>query len=300
MKTAWWVTVALSTAACVPTSTHDGTGTAGTGGAGGSVVASSSSAGTGGGASTSSTSSTTTSTSSTTTSSGAPDGGATAAGTIVPLYTYPTDASWTAIVTAAAMHPAVTVWAIINPDSGPGTSSDPSYASGIPPLAAAGITVLAYVATTYGAKPTASVHAEIDAYKSWYPGIGGIFFDEMSVTAGDEAYYTELSAYAKSQGYGPTVGNPGTDTLASYVGTVDTILIYESSGVPALSTLGGWHTQYPKSNFGVIPYGVPALDTAFVAGARADVGFVYLTNDTLPNPWDTLSPYFSGLLAALE
>jgi hypothetical protein len=198
------------------------------------------------------------------------------------------------------MHPTVTVRAIINPDSGPGTAKDPGYASGIPQLAAAGITVLGYVATTYGAKPTASAHAEIDDYTSWYTGLKGIFFDEMSNTAGMEAYYAELTQYAKSQGYLVTVGNPGTDTLSSYVGTVDTILIYESSGVPTLASLGGWHTHYDKQNFGVIPYGVPSLDATFVAGARLDVGFLYLTDGTLPNPWDSLSPYFDGLLAALE
>jgi hypothetical protein len=88
--------------------------------------------------------------------------------------------------------------------------------------------------------------------------------------------------------------------LSSYVGTVDTILIYESSGLPTLTSLGGWHAQYDKQNFGIIPYGIPSLDAAFVASARLDVGFVYLTDGTLPNPWDSLSPYFDGLLAALE
>ncbi len=231
---------------------------------------------------------------------GAGTGGGARAGTIVPLYTDPTDPSWTAVATAATMHPTVAVQVVINPDSGPGTSQDPDYASGIPSLAAAGITVLAYVATNNASKPAADVHAEIDSYKSWYTGIGGIFFDGMSSSAGDEAYYTELTSYARSQGYPLTVGDPGTDTLPSYVGTVDTILVYQGAGVPALSTLGGWHTQYAKSNFGIIPYGVPALDTAFVTGARADVGFIYLTSAMLPNPWDTLPPYFSGLLTALQ
>jgi hypothetical protein len=37
-----------------------------------------------------------------------------------------------------------------------------------------------------------------------------------------------------------------------------------------------------------------------VARPRQHVGFVYLTDDTLPNPYDTLPSYFSSLLAALE
>jgi hypothetical protein len=281
--------------------------TTGSAGGGATTSASSTAASSGSGGATSS-SGTTDSSGATGTGGATSSGGtggagghaSTAAGTIVPLYSDPTDPSWQAIAMAAAMHPTVTVRAIINPDSGPGTAKDPDYVSGIPPLAAAGIVVLGYVATTNGTKPTASVHGEIDKYQSWYTGIRGIFFDEMSNVAGHEAYYAELTQYAKGLGYQVTVGNPGTDTLPSYVGTVDTILIYESAGVPTLASLGGWYAQHDKSNFGVIPYGVATLDTAFVAGARADVGFIYLTSDTLPNPWDTLSPYFSGLLGALE
>jgi hypothetical protein len=160
--------------------------------------------------------------------------------------------------------------------------------------------VLGYVATTYGAKPTATAHAEIDAYKAWYTGIQGIFFDEMSRTAGMEAYYTELRQYAKSQGYTLTTGNPGTDTLPSYVGTVDTLIIYEDIGLPTIASLAGWHTQYDKHNFAIIAYGVSSLDATFVANARADVGFTFITNDTLPNPYDTLPPYLDALLASLE
>ena len=122
----------------------------------------------------------------------------------------------------------------------------------------------------------------------------------MSNTAGDEAYYKGLDQFAKSKGLTVTVGNPGSDTLASFVGTVDTILIYESEGLPKVSSLHVFSGQYDRKNFGVIPYGVPALDASFVAAARADVGFIYLTDDNLPNPWDTLPAYFSSLLAALE
>jgi hypothetical protein len=223
-----------------------------------------------------------------------------ASGTIVPLYSYPTDPSWKAIAQAKQQHPTVTVRAIINPDSGPGAAKDPEFMSGIAALEAAGVVVLAYVATTYGNKPAASAHVEIDSYTSFYPGINGIFFDEMSNTPGDEAYYQGLTQYAKGKGYTHTVGNPGTDVPESFIGAVDTIFIYESAGVPDLSMLPAYYAQHDKTNYGVIPYAVPALDAAFLASARQHVGFIYLTDDDLPNPWDTLPAYFPGLLAALE
>ena len=81
---------------------------------------------------------------------------------------------------------------------------------------------------------------------------------------------------------------------------MDTILVYESSGIPSLPT---WYASYAPSNFGVIPYNVPTLDmtaTNFIASARQTIGYIYLTNDDLPNPWDTLPSYFSTLLTDLQ
>src|SRR5207245_2803059 len=60
------------------------------------------------------------------------------------------------------------------------------------------------------------------------------FFDEMSNESGNEKYYTAISSYAKStDGFSITFGNAGTDVPESYIGTVDTIEIYEDSGSTA-------------------------------------------------------------------
>ncbi len=37
----------------------------------------------------------------------------------------------------------------------------------------------------------------------------------------------------------------------------------------------------------------------FLDSVRSKVGYVFLTNDDLPNPWDTLPPYFSNLVTKL-
>jgi hypothetical protein len=225
---------------------------------------------------------------------------AAAGATIVPLYTAPSDPSWSAIIAAKAAHPRVGVVAVVNPASGPGGAADPGYASGIARLNAAGIKVLGYVATGYATKTAETVQADIGRWKAFYPGqIGGIFFDEQSDRAGDVPFYKGLSQYAKSQGLAFTVGNPGKDTAESYIGALDTMLIYESAGLPSATQMGGWHAAYAPSNFGVIPYGV-TMDAAFVHNARQYVQYVYLQNDSLPNPWDSLPTTFADLLAALE
>jgi len=220
-------------------------------------------------------------------------------GTIVPLYTDPGDPSWTAIVAAKQAHPTVPVIAVINPNNGPGGSRSAGYTSGIAKLQQVGIQVIGYVATGYTSRGIPTVEADINQWKAFYPTVQGIFFDEQSNTPGDETFYKTVSQYAKAQGLSFTVGNPGTDTGPSFVGAVDVGLIYESFGLPASSRMAGWHSGFPKSNFGIIPYGA-ALDHAYVKAAKAMVGYIYVTNDDLPNPWDSLPSYFADLLGDLE
>jgi hypothetical protein len=223
-----------------------------------------------------------------------------AGATIVPLYTPPSDPSWNAVIAAKAAHPTVGVLAVVNPANGPGGAVDPGYAAGIARLNAAGIKVIGYVATGYAVRNASDVKADIDRWRAFYPNqIGGIFFDEQSDRAGDVGHYRDLSQYAKSQGMSFTIGNPGKDTAPEYVGALDTMLIYENAGLPTASQMGGWHSSYAPSNFGVIPHS-SAFDASFVHGARQYVQYVYVQNDTLPNPWDTVPSFFGDLLAALE
>jgi hypothetical protein len=222
-----------------------------------------------------------------------------ATGTIVPLYTSPSHPSWTAVIAAKTAHPRVPVIAVVNPANGPGSAVNARFLAGIGRLFSAGIKVIGYVATGYTRVPEATVRTDIDHWKAWYPHLAGIFFDEQARSPGQEEYYRRLSQYAKSQGLSFTVGNPGTDSSPSYVGVLDTVLIYESGGLAAMAKLAGWHANHNRSNFGIIPYGT-TLDVAYVRAAKGFVGYIYLTNDTLPNPWDSVPPYFADLLAALE
>ncbi len=221
-------------------------------------------------------------------------------GTIIPLYTDPSDSSWAAVVAAKQAHPTVPVVAIVNPSDGPGSAKSAAYVTGITKLVAAGVKVIGYVHTLYGDRPTAQLQAEMDQWHSWYPNVTGIFFDEMANSPGHESYYAALGAYAKSHGGDFTVGNPGTDTAQSYIGTLDVLLIYESDGLPSMGAITGWHSAYARTNFGVIPYKVPSLDAAFVAAARPYVGYIYLQSDDLSNPWDSVPTYLTNLVGALQ
>jgi spherulation-specific family 4 protein len=221
-------------------------------------------------------------------------------GIIVPLYTYPTSSTWDTMVKVKSNYPSVPTVAIINPSSGPGSSKDSNYSDGIKKLQTAGISVLGYVYTSYSSRSASSVKADIDKYKSFYPSVNGIFFDEMANWEGKEAYYKSLTDYAKSKGYTLTVGNPGADTISSYVGTVDNIVIYERDGTPSISYLKGWHLNYDKRNFSMLPYNVASLDKTYVTSSTAYVGYMFIASDDLPNPWDSLPSYYSTLSSTIN
>jgi hypothetical protein len=225
------------------------------------------------------------------------DAGRTVTGTIVPLYAYPTDTSWTAIAIASRAHPKVKVVAIVNPDNGPGTRVDPEFTKGIATLSAAGLVPIGYVSTSYTQRGEAAVKADVDRWHTEYPATRGIFFDEQSNKAGDEGFYRDVSSYAKAQGFSLTVGNPGTATPASFLDTVDVMLIYESAGAPQLSGLTRYAPE--RSHYGIIPYAA-TFDAAYVKSAARSVEYVYITDDDLPNPWDSLPAFFEPMLAALD
>lgn len=226
---------------------------------------------------------------------GGAETGGSGTGVIVPLYSYP-GPSWQTLIQDKEAHPSVPVIAIINPASGPGSSQDPNFLSGIQTLEAAGITVLGYVWTDYGGIQISQAEQEISTYSQWYP-VNGVFFDGMSNVPGFESYYSTLTSYALSFGMSMTVGNPGTSVPSSFIGTVTNIVIYENSGLPSTSYLSS--LGYSPSDFSVMSYDVSSFDASFVSAAAPYVSYLYVTDANLPNPYDALPSYLSSLMAAL-
>lgn len=228
----------------------------------------------------------------------APAHAATPEGIIIPLYTYP-GSTWDTVIAEKKAHPSVPIVAIVNPSNGPGSSKDSNYASGIAQLSSAGVQVIGYVSTSYTGRGLSAVENDVSTWASWYPGISGIFFDEMSNTAGGESFYSTASSYAHSLGLSFTVGNPGANTIPSYLSTVNLVLIYESPGLPDLSGYSSW-SGYDKSQLGMIPFGVSSFSSSWVTSAESTVGWLYVTNDVLPNPWDTVPPYLDQLATMFD
>lgn len=216
-------------------------------------------------------------------------------GLIVPLYSYP-GSYWDILVKEKTSHPSVPIVAIINPDSGPGTK-DTNYLYGVQKLQSSGIKVIGYIYTAnigYG-----TITSYIDDYKNWYH-VDGIFFDQMSNVKGNETFYASLTNYSKSVGLNYTVGNPGVDTLPSYVGTVNNLVIYDNPSLPPVSSFEGWHKNFTKSNFSFIAYDVNATDATYVKNMTNLVQYMYISNSTLPNPFNSLPGYLDSVMQILD
>jgi hypothetical protein len=220
-------------------------------------------------------------------------------GVIVPLYTDPPSIYWNMVIDAKALHPQVPMIVTINPDNGPGGFIDQNYTGLMQKLKSAGIIVLGYIPTDQGRQDITAVMKEIDEYRTWY-AVNGILFDEMPTDPGKEGYYKSLNDFAKSQGLTFTVGNPGAAIPESYVGILDNIIIYEDAGLPDLQSLQGWHLKYNKKDFSITPYNVASLDQSYVINATKYVGYIYITDRNLPNPWNTLPTYFNDLVTTLD
>lgn len=219
-------------------------------------------------------------------------------GVILPLYVSP-GSVWHDVIQEKIKHHKVPMLVIINPLNGSGQVKNNNYADGIHQMQSHNIYVLGYVYTEYGIRNSTDIKNEITNYKNWY-NVNGIFFDQMSNVPGNEIYYAYLANFVKSLGLTFTVGNAGVDTKPSYIKTVDNIVIYENDTLPSVQSLSGWHKNYDKHNFSIIAFGVDGLNKSFVSEASNSTGYLYVTNGKIPNPFNSIPPYFGDLVDTLD
>jgi len=190
--------------------------------------------------------------------------------------------AWNTVIAAAALVPTI---AIINPDNGPGSKIESIYSTNIPLLAAAGVTVVGYVHTSYGARAIADVKADIDLYATQYPHLSGIFVDETATTASEVSYYEELYSYIMSMpGWTVDIINPGTVPASGYANAATIIVTYEdvTSGF-ANSANPSWATAANKAEFAMITYSgtSSSMQTALSAAkSKGYYGWVYVTDQS--------------------
>lgn len=232
-----------------------------------------------------------------------------AAGLIVPAYFYPSweDAQanhWDELIVAA---PRVPLVAILNPASGPGARRIPDYVRAVDSLRAAGGQVIGYVHTSYAQRPLKEVRAEVDTYYERY-ALDGIFFDETTgdTVAAHLSYYRACGEYVRQRApQALVVLNPGTDADQAYLQAASCLLLFENDQASA-SLLDWqpptWVTPHLAGQVAVLAYHLAneaAMDAGLERALKAGAGWLYLTDDTLPNPWDTLPAFWEAQVRAL-
>jgi len=227
---------------------------------------------------------------------------------LVPLYVDPGSA-WDNIAAGAAT---VETIAIINPNSGPDSSAGSSYTTYMNKLNNAGVILIGYVHTSYGDRSASDVQKDIDTYVAQYPGLQGIFFDEVSDSAQYLSYYTSLYNYVMAKsGYVHCILNPGTQPDEGYLNAATSIVIFEDKATSYPDSFSSWVTCASSSSeksgykykFSAIAYSSSSSSSAATLIAsmqNSGVGMVYVTDGASGCcTYNELVSYYSSEVSSL-
>lgn len=203
---------------------------------------------------------------------------------------------------------------VVNPASGPGASANGDYTATIDLFNGAGAYPIGYVSTARGTRNTQLVLDDIDAWYAYYPGIRGIFLDEGPSDADDTPAiidkYKQYYARVKSKGSAHVCDlNPGTyvESILTYRQQIfDFIVTWENDVYPTETEALGGATSTAARNHDAryrvaIVHGRASLnDVTAIANLYRWFGMVFITQDTLPNPFDASTNYYDDLAELLD
>ena len=237
---------------------------------------------------------------------------------LLPLYIYPGDSAvnWNPLFNSLSAHPSVPFTIIVNPGSGPGTTTypDTNYIAGINTLHTfPNARVIGYAHVSNATQPLSAVQTNVTRYAGWsdYTGganisVSGIFLDEAPSddSSASITYMQNALNIVKSTVPSPSpfvVFNPGYKTSAAYFSPnpPDLSVQFENyySEVPASGPI----TTYPTgetARSAVIAHDVPSTSdaTSFVKRAVSDgVGAVWAASDYNYGNLDYLDAVIAGL-----
>lgn len=158
---------------------------------------------------------------------------------LIPLYVYPAPGAWDSIYNAVRNYPSLQFQIVLNPSTGPGSSSsvgyDPNWINGTSRLNSFhNVQTLGYVHLFNGTETVQDVETNITTWASWASyseaddiAVRGVFFDEAP--AADTSYMQVLTEFAYAQ-LGPRtkiVFNPGTVSDTDYFSMADHVIVSE-------------------------------------------------------------------------
>jgi hypothetical protein len=194
---------------------------------------------------------------------------------------------------------------IANPASGPGKTRDRNFTDVLERARRREVPVIGYVSTKHGGRKPAEVREDVDLWVRLYPDIGGIFFDEQASDEDHVEYYASLYAYAhKYPRLALVVSNPGTECAEGYLArpAADASCLAEAGKNCDNYRPPPWAEGYAASRFAALVYHVDAAQMPQCAQGMADkrVGYCYVTDGKMPNPWSRLPGYWEKELEAVQ
>lgn len=224
---------------------------------------------------------------------------------LVPAYFYPSGHGATAWKAMTAAAKRTKIHAILNPASGPGSKVDPTYVKTVDAFRATGGKLYGYVTSSYGKRTPDEVLADVAKYQQFYK-IDGLFLDEMDNTPKNLASYREITRRVHESIPGSLViGNPGTTVPEAYVrdGAADVVVTFENFyKLDADAAPEAWQSSYPARRFARIVHTVPdakAFRTTLDRTKSRNVGYLFITDALMPNPYDRLPTFWTELVDAM-
>lgn len=165
-----------------------------------------------------------------------------------------------------------------------------------------GINTLGLIQTYYGQRDPFIVEQEMDKWKEFY-NVTGIHLNQMANANVQSLadYYRDLNLSAKRKGFKFLVGNPRRIVPERYISTVDTIIIHQRPGFPSVDEYCGWNAKFPVKHWGIFANNVTLADSKEqILAARNCVGFIYVNDNNISNPWNFLPSYLDELFHLLQ
>jgi tRNA A-37 threonylcarbamoyl transferase component Bud32 len=224
---------------------------------------------------------------------------------LVPAYFYPGGAwlrHWEKLFLSAA---SVDIVAIVNPASGPGDKRDPNYSDVIRRARGVDLTLIGYVSTARGERPWADVRAEVDRWFEFYPEVQGIFFDQQASGPEKVGYYVRATEYVRGKRPGSlVVANPGMNCSREYLvrAAADVFCVGEHDQDVSIG-LPKWVEEATPDRCAVLVHHVERpeqMRQILRALVEKRIGYVYVTDGRLPNPWDRLPGWWEDEVAAVR
>ena len=221
-------------------------------------------------------------------------------GIIIPAYIYPNDSIYDKIIESSSkLHENLIV--ILNPNNGPDHSDGYAYNKYLEYISLIQVNnskIAGYVSTYYGGRSVDEVKSDIDMWISDY-SIDYIFLDETSAQASDYNYYAELETYIQNKGK-KTINNFGITLNTEYKGLESIKIILEESAINVNSLINSVDYQNWTNDESTYNSNAVLIHTANSNYIETiddyKAYWIYITDDVLENPWDSLPSYYEEFI----